>query len=158
MEFAVVQRFRCTPDEYWDRTRGSEFDQAMAIASQVEIEPLEPRHNVDRVRVTQIGELPLVAQKALGATRFCYVQEVENQPGTLTTRWTIIPERMADRVTCAGTTEIRAMEEGCERVIRGTISVKLPLVGGTIERYIGESVERGYQRAEPTIRRFVEVA
>ncbi len=158
MDFTVVQRFRCTPDEYWARSRGVEFDRALALASQVEFEPLERRGNVERSRVTQIGELPAVAQKALGARKFQYVQEVEEREAEHATHWNILPDVMADRVICSGTTKIRASAEGCERVVSGTITVKIPLVGGTIERYIGETVQTGYQRAESTIRRFVEKA
>jgi hypothetical protein len=156
MEFSVVQRFRCSPAEYWSRSTGPEFEKALAAASEVELQALEPRGSVQRARVTQIGELPAVAQKALGARRFCYVQEVEANDAAFSTRWSIVPEVMADRVTCDGTTEIRATAGGCERVVRGNISVRIPLVGGSIERFIGETVERGYQQAEPVIRQFVE--
>jgi hypothetical protein len=156
MDFTVTQRFRCTPTEYWARSRGGEFDRALAQASQVEFEALPARGNVERSRITQIGELPAVAQKALGARRFCYVQEVEEREAEFATAWRILPEVMADRVICSGTTRIRPAADGCERVVTGTIAVKIPLVGGTIERYIGDTVQAGYQRAESTIRRFVE--
>jgi hypothetical protein len=156
MEFSVVQRFRCTPEEYWERSRGDAFEQALAAASQVEVEALEPRGAVKRTRVTQIGELPSVAQRALGTKRFCYVQEVESDDVAHATRWSIVPEVMADRVTCSGTSQLSAVADGCERVVRGSLSVRIPIVGGTIERYLGETVERGYEKAESTIRRLVE--
>ncbi len=156
MEFSVVQRFTCAPEVYWARSRGPEFELALAQAAEVTAEQLPPRGNVERTRITQLNALPNVAQKAMGVERFAYVQEVESDEAHFTTKWAIVPDVMTDRVTCRGESVVRAAPGGCERVITGRIEVRIALVGGTIERHIGEQVQRGYSRAEPVIRRFVE--
>lgn len=156
MEFAVVQRFACSPEQYWARSRGPAFDAAMAEAADVRAEVLPPRGPVERTRITQNQPMPTVAQKALGIERFRYVQEVEADEAQFLTRWTIVPDVMADRVTCKGESRVRPTAGGCERVISGRIEVRMALVGGTIEKHIAEQVQRGYQKAESAIRRFVE--
>ncbi len=158
MQFTVVQRFACSPETYWSRSRGPEFEAALATAADVHVEALPPRGVVQRTRVTQNQPMPGVAQKALGIERFRYVQEVESDDSAFLTRWTIVPDVMTDRVTCRGESRVRASAEGCERVITGTIEVRMALVGGTIEKHIAEQVQRGYQKAEPVIRRYVEGA
>ena len=156
MDFTVVQRFSCAPGQYWERSRSAEFEAAVAAEAEVVTESLPARGEVVRTRVTQLAALPAVAQKALGIERFRYVQEVETDNAAFSTRWAIVPEVMAERVTCRGDSAVRASETGCERTIRGSIEVRIPLVGGTIERHIAEQIQRGYARAEPVIRRFVE--
>jgi hypothetical protein len=156
MEFTVVQRFSCAPEVYWARSRGAEFEAAVAKEAEVQVETLPPRGAVERTRVTQLAPLPAMAQKAMGVERFRYVQEVESDEPRFATKWSIVPDVMTDRVTCRGESHVRAAAGGCERVIRGTIEVRLPLVGGAIEKHIAEQIQRGYTRAEPVIRRFVE--
>lgn len=156
MEFTVVQRFACTPEQYWARSRGPEFDAAMATAADVLAEVLPPRGAVERTRITQNQPMPAIAQKALGIERFRYVQEVESDDAAFLTRWTIVPDVMADRVTCKGESRVRPAAGGCERVISGRIEVRMAFVGGTLEKHIAEQVQRGYQKAESAIRRFVE--
>lgn len=160
MEFTVVQRFACSPEIYWARTRGPEFDAAIAQGAEALAEPLPSRqhegHTVECTRVTVLQPLSAVAQRALGVERFVYVQEVESLDEALTTRWCILPDVMKDRITVSGDTVVREAPGGCERVIRGTIDVRLAFVGGVIERVIAERVQEGYAKAEPVIRSFVE--
>ena len=121
MEFTVTQRFACTPEDYWARSRGSEFEAAIAREAEVEVEVLPPRGAVERTRVTQLAPVPAIAQKAMGVDRFRYVQEVEADNARFSTRWSIVPDVMTDRVSCRGESAVRAGPGGCERVIRGTI-------------------------------------
>ena len=161
MEFTVVQRFACSPEQYWSRARGDEYEAAIAKEAEVSAELLAPRveggRTVQRMRITQLSPLPPVAQKALGIERFRYVQEVEADEASRSTRWAIVPEVMADRVTCRGESAVTEAPGGCQRTLRGNIEVRIPFVGGTIERHIAEQVQRSYTRAESVIRRFVEV-
>lgn len=156
MEFTVVQRFACTPEEYWQRSGAADFEDALAAAADVHVEPMPPRGPTLRTRVTQNQPMPPVAQKALGVERFRYVQEVERDDVRLATKWAIVPEMFSERVSCRGESRVSAAEGGCERVIAGKIDVRVALVGGSIERHIAEQVQRGYAKAEPVIRRLVE--
>jgi hypothetical protein len=160
MEFTVTQRFACTPAHYWDNTRGAEFDAAVAREAEVTAAPLESRREGDqlfeRIAIKHVTPMTPVAQKAFGKTHLEYTQEIDTDDAKYTTRWRIVPAFFSDRVVCKGDSLVRATAQGCERVIRGSIEVRLPLVGGVIERQVGEQIQRSYSRAEPVIRRFVE--
>lgn len=160
MEFTVTQRFACSPAHYWDKTRGEVFDAAVAKEAEVTASTVESRRDgqrlFEKVAIKHITPMTTVAQKAFGKTHLEYVQEVESDDERYTTRWTIVPSFFADRVACTGDSLVREVPGGCERVIRGKIEVRLPLIGGTIEKQIGEQIQRSYARAEPVIRRFVE--
>lgn len=160
MDFSVTQRFRCSPETYWAKTRGPEFDAAIATAAQVKAEPLETRDQgatiFERILVTHIEPMTAVAQKAFGASHLKYTQEIETTNHSFSTKWKIIPSFFTERVTCKGDSVVRATPEGCERIIKGSIEVRVMLVGGVIEKQIADQIARSYTAAEPLIRKFVE--
>ncbi|MBM4367693.1 MAG: DUF2505 family protein [Deltaproteobacteria bacterium] len=160
MDFTVTQRFACSPAHYWSKTRGAEFDAAVAQEAEVTAQNVEARRDGDRlferVAIKHITPMTPVAQKAFGKTHLEYTQEIETDDASFSTRWKIVPAFFSDRVVCKGDSVVRGTPQGCERVIRGSIEVRIPLVGGVIERQIGDQIQRSYSRAEPVIRRFVE--
>lgn len=160
MDFSVTQRFRCSPETYWSRSRGPEFDAAIASAAAVHAQMLESKVEgsklFERILVTHIEPMTTVAQKAFGATHLKYTQEIETTDATHSTKWKIIPSFFTDRVTCKGDSVVRATPTGCERVIKGSIEVRVMLVGGVIEKQIADQISRSYTAAEQLIRKFVE--
>ncbi|MBM4392452.1 MAG: DUF2505 family protein [Deltaproteobacteria bacterium] len=160
MDFTVTQRFACSPEHYWSKTRGAEFDAAVAQVAEVTAHNVETRRDGDRlferVVIKHLTPMTPVAQKAFGKTHLEYTQEIETDDARFSTRWKILPAFFGDRVVCKGDSVVRATPQGCERVIRGSIDVRILLVGGVIERQIGDQIQRSYSRAEPVIRRFVE--
>jgi hypothetical protein len=108
-----------------------------------------------RTRVSPRKELPLLAQKALGAARFTYVQENETNDGTMTTTWRVIPDVLSDKVKCSGVSRVVDVPGGCERIIEGELTVSIPFVGGTIEKHVMEQLERSYARGADVAREFL---
>ena len=52
-----------------------------------------------------------------------------------------------DRFKSSGTLEVTAQGDGCRRVLRGTVEVKIPLMGGKIEKKILETIHQSYEIA-----------
>ncbi len=156
MDFRITHRFPCAPDAWWRASKHPDFEAAVARASEVDITPLssETLNGVrrSRSRVVPRKELPALAQKALGSSRFTYVQETEERDGELLLRWKVLPDVMADKIACGGTLRVVAAPGGCERVIEGQVNVKVMLVGGTIEKAVVEQLQQGYDRAADTLR------
>lgn len=157
MEIRIAHRFPCSPREYWDVTRAPGVEDEMRREADVDHEVLERRaqgaKTLERVRVTPRKELPAVMQKALGAPRFSYVQEVELDDDAMGSRWKVLPDVLADKVKCAGTSRVVATPDGCERIIEGEIKVAIPFVGGTIEKHIVDNIGKSYDRAADVVRR-----
>lgn len=157
MRFQVNHPFPVSPQAYWDGTRDPALDAKILAAGDVDIEVLERTRNGvlsrERVRVSPRRELPALAQKALGAARFSYVQIVDGNDDTMTTSWKVVSDLISDKVSCSGTSRVIATPAGCERIIEGEIKVAIPLVGGTIEKVVFEQIEKSYERAADVIRR-----
>jgi hypothetical protein len=157
MRFQVSHHFPVSPRAYWDGTRDPALDAKILAAGDVDIDVLERTRDGaasrERVRVSPRRELPMLAQKALGAARFSYVQIVDGNDDTMTTTWKVVSDLIADKVMCSGTSKVLPTDTGCERIIEGEIKVAIPLVGGTIEKVVFEQIEKSYDRAADVIRR-----
>jgi hypothetical protein len=162
MQIRIAHRFPVPPRAYWDGTRSPDLDDEMARESEVDVQVLERRrdgpHSFDRLRMMPRKELPGLAQRALGTQRLSYVQEVEADEAAMTTTWRVVPDVLADKVRCQGTSRVVATPEGCERIIEGEIKVAIPLVGGAVEKIVMEQIERSYERAAAVIRRHLSGA
>ncbi len=159
MKIHISHRFSASARQYWDATRDPAYDAQLGRAAEVDFTVLakEDRGAVAyaRTRVSPRKELPLLAQKALGAARFTYVQENETNDGTMTTTWRVIPDVLSDKVKCSGVSRVIDVPGGCERIIEGELTVSIPFVGGTIEKHVMEQLERSYARGADVAREFL---
>ena len=157
MEIRISHTFPCTPKVYWETAWNPAFERELRAEAEVDFTILEERVDADRTftrtRISPRRELPLLAQKALGQTRFSYVQEVDSDNSTFTTRWRVMADILPDRLRCAGVSRIVESGTGCERLIEGAIDVSIPLLGSSVERQIVSEIERSYEKAAEVIRR-----
>lgn len=151
MHLSMTQRFACTPDALMSVLDDPSFDARMAAATGVAREILERREDASglyvRSRVIANKEIPAVMAKAIGADRISYDQESRRAPGSFDIAWTIIPMVLANKFEGSGTTTLRATKDGCERIIEGELSVKVPLVGKQMESKLVDNVKESYERA-----------
>jgi hypothetical protein len=159
MKLRIAHRFSCSARDYWNATRGPDFEAALSAGSEVDIEPLgvEERggRRVERARVKPRRELPAVAAKAVGASRLSWVQETEFDDAALATRWSVTPDVLPGKVRCEGSSRVVDVPGGCERVIEGEIAVSIPFIGGTVEKHVMEQLEGSYDRAAELTRAFL---
>ena len=127
------------------------FDTRMAAQTGVVREILERREDASetyvRSRVVINKEVPAMMAKAIGADRISYEQESRRAVGSFTNAWNIIPMVLASKFEGSGSTTVRAIAEGCERVIEGELVVRVPIVGKQMEAKLVESIEQSYNRA-----------
>jgi hypothetical protein len=151
MDFRIAHRFPGSALAWWGASKHPDFEAVVAHASDVTMTLLSDE-TVDgvrrqRVRVVPRKDLPALVQKAVGAPRFSYVQETEERVGEPTLRWKVLPEVLADKIRCAGTLRLVDVAGGCERVVEGSVEVRVSLVGGTIEKAVIEELRAGYDRS-----------
>ncbi|MBN2798356.1 MAG: DUF2505 domain-containing protein [Deltaproteobacteria bacterium] len=98
-----------------------------------------------RARVIPERTLPGVVQKLLGTDRLIYVQSNRLDQAANRLDWDVVPAVMSDKVTCRGTLQLRDLGDGrCERTVRGSITVSVFGVGGSIERAIADNIVSSY--------------
>lgn len=157
MEITVSHTFPCTPAEYWAIVTAPDYDEALKTNTDVDLTVLsrEDRGGKlhERLRVSPRKELPGLVQKAVGAPRLSYVQELVSDPADYSITWKVLSDVLPDKVTCSGKTTVRPAGDGCVREIKGDVRVALPFVGGTIEKHIVAEISASYERAADVVRR-----
>jgi hypothetical protein len=151
MDFRITHRFPGSAQAWWGACKHPDFEAVIAHASDVTM-TLVSDETVEgvrrqRVRVVPRKELPALVQKAVGASRFSYVQETEERVGETSLRWKVLPEVLADKIRCAGTLRLTDVPGGCERTVEGSMEVRVTLVGGTIEKAVFDELRQGDDRS-----------
>lgn len=151
MRFELRHRFSCDPETLWALIEEPEFDSRLAQASTSTREVVERRQQGDELfvkrRITARRTLPLPMQKVIGGEHLGWDQETRRKVGGEVLRWKIIPMVIRDRFTGEGTTIVRAVPGGCERVIAGDLTIKVPLLGAQMEKKLVEDVSASYEQA-----------
>jgi Protein of unknown function (DUF2505) len=84
------------------------------------------------------------AKRFLGNAEPAWVEEAHWSPDELTWSWRILPEVAAELLAASGTTLLRATGDTTERVVAGTVKVKVPLYGSRVEGVIVRNLEEAY--------------
>ncbi len=151
MRLVMNQPFPCSPEELTPIFDSPAFHERMAQRSAVVRELIEERDesdaSVSRWRVTAKREIPAAMAKMIGSKHIVYEQESRRDKASGVLHWTITPMVLADKFSGAGTTIVRATAGGCERVIEGELTVKVPLLGKKMEGKLVENVQESYAKA-----------
>ena len=150
MKIAFRHRLPSPPETAWGELQSAPYSEAVAKEGGADVQVLDESEKngarVRRIRVTGKKPLPGFAQAALGAERLSYVQEETSIPGAYKLRWKVVPDSLPDRVVAEGTYELLPDGDGSIRAIDGTIEVRIPLVGGRIEKALAEELQKSYDR------------
>jgi hypothetical protein len=150
MKIAYRHRLPADPATAWAELQSAAYSEAVAKEGGADVQVIEESEKsgarVRRIRVTGRRPLPGFAQKALGTERLSYVQEETSIPGAYKLRWKVVPDALPDRVVAEGTYELLSDGDGSIRAIDGTIDVRIPLVGGRIEKALAEELQKSYDR------------
>lgn len=151
MKLHLRHTFPGTCDLYWQAYHDEGLDRAMSEASTSRREVLSRRSEGGVTTLTQRFhvdvDLPGPVRRLIGSDQLSYDQtSVIDEPNNLI-RWEVTPPVQQDRVTARGTVTIRQAGGEVERVIDGEVSVRVPLVGGQIEKAIVSAIEDGYSKA-----------
>jgi hypothetical protein len=96
------------------------------------------------VRWTSQRELPGVVKKVLKADRLSYelIQHMDDE--RLHMLWEVVPPISKDRFHGAGEFWIEPAPGGCVRKVTGKIEVRIPIVGGRIEKMLAAEISKGH--------------
>lgn len=111
---------------------------------------------VRRVRCVLDLEVSGMAKTILGDADPAWVEEAIWHPESMTWRWSIEPEVAAELLSAEGETVIGVEGDGSERLVRGTVKVRVPLYGGKVERWVVEGVSRAYDEEAERLRAWLD--
>ena len=156
MKLNVRHTFPCTLDVFWQMFWDDDYDRMLSESAGVTRTTLWDREEGDgriwRMRFTPDQELPAVMARAIGTNKLIYEQESRLDADRVL-HWDVFPAVVPDKVTARGTMKALEGRGGVDRIVDGEITVRIPLVGGRIEKAIHKSVMDSYERAaEVTLR------
>ena len=151
MKLYVEDHLPAPPSVVWEVFESDEYKERYHEETGDTLHLLERRVEgdieVQRIRNEPKRELPGVVARALGAKKLCFVQENRLDLTQSRMEWTVKLDLLPDLVSVNGTTSCLEDGDGTKRVIDGEIQVKVPLVGGQIERLVVAEFEKSMRRA-----------
>jgi hypothetical protein len=154
VQFDATQPFDAPPDRvmamYADATTYEQLGQ-LGKLSAPELVSRSTDGNVVRValRYRYVGDLPGGSSRFVKADKISWVQDSRFDLDVGTQAIAIRPDNYADRFRASADAAVTAQGTGSSRHVTGEVKIRLPLVGGKVERAIVEGlVEHLEQEAQ----------
>lgn len=107
-----------------------------------------------RFKVVAGGDLPASARRVVSEDMLTWHEDTKFVPGEHTIYWKIMPlkDKVKDMLEAHGVWKLIPQGKGTRRVIEGSITVKVPIVGKVVEQFIAAELKKNYD-VEPDIQR-----
>ena len=162
LRYRIVDEFETTVETYWTVFFDPNYNTALYDALDIEYEPLELRREgtgeqetiFRRIRLAPRRELPAVVRKFVqGAVSYEQRDRFSRKDNRIAVE--TVPSFLADRFISTGVYRVTASPPGVTRTWEGECSCKVPLIGGAVERFIVDEVERGYKTTTTFTRKWL---
>jgi len=159
MTLRNVSQFPVDPATAWSLFESDEFRDRLEAETGIRGTIVEKTQQgaitITKLRYKTKTELPRMAAKLMGTTHLSYEQESRFNPDTSTLSWTVSLPGLGKRVKVHGDTSIHPHPDGCERVLEGTIEVKVRVVGGQLEKLVAGGFGKSMGRAVDVVRAMI---
>jgi hypothetical protein len=156
MRMQISHTFECDPALFWEVTFDEPFNdrlyRSLEMIERTVLDKKEDDATLRRkIRYVPKQDMPAVIQKLMSG-QFSYVEDTVYQKGKDVMDVTVLPSSMGDKITFKGQVRVRSLGAGrCERSFDAEVTVKIMMVGGTIEKHVGEMVKKSYDKAATLI-------
>jgi len=125
---------------------------ALGLAEYAEVERRDEPEAVYRRLEARPRALPAaiqtLLQRAAGVRSATYVEEQWRSRQRMEGRWRAIPSILRDRIEIGGVLRVEPVDEKtCLRIVEGEVRIRVPLVGGLLERAVVSAVVDSYGRS-----------
>lgn len=156
MKFSVEQRFDALADQVARALADPQLYEALPDLpklSRPELVAHDVRGDVVHLalRYQFDGELSSAARAVVDPARLTWVERSTHDLATRTGTYTMEPDHYADRFRCNGTFRCVEAGTGCRRVVDGDLRVRVPLVGGAVERAIVSGLHEHLDQQAPAV-------
>jgi len=150
MKFVIEDVFRIAPDAYIELYFDEPFNVALGdfLGLGRELRKLDRSGAaiVRQICCEPKREKGSDADKAFGASKASFVENMTFDVAAHRGTWETIPNMLPDRVKTLGTLELVAVPDGTKRIVRGSCDARLWGFGGVAERAIVREIEKNYVR------------
>jgi len=141
VQFTIEQQLAGSPRAILDVLLDPAFVAARAALPKLgDAELLECTRDGDhahqRIRLRFTAHLAPAVTAVIDPNRLTWVDDASYDLATHTAEHCIVPDHYADRLACSYRATLEEAGDGSRRVLSGTVKVRMPLVGGKVERAI----------------------
>ena len=163
IEYEIVDEFATTPDKYWDMFFSDEYNGALWKALDIEREVIEfkrtgegENEEIHRVqRLTPKRDVPSALRKLVKDAISYEERNVWRRRDNLMEVVTI-PNFFADKFTTRGTYKLVALgDDKLKRIWKASCECRVALVGGKVEKFVVEEVQRSYRATTIFTRKWI---
>lgn len=151
MDFEISHRFGADLDEVARVLLDADYQQSLSgVGALSERRVLDQREMADgsvrrRVRCVLRMDVAGTIRKFLGNADPAWVEDALWYPEKHLWEWRIVPEVGAELLTSHGWITLRGRDGTTERLVAGTVRVRVPLYGGRVEGIIVDGLRRAYE-------------
>ena len=147
--FRIVHSFEAPPEQFWEVYVNPDYERERYVRTGVEsweeVDRREEDGVVEReIRGTPKRQLPGFVRKFAGNT-LSFTEFLTYDYPNRRVDIRIVPGALSSFVEVVGTSEIEATDTGTMRTYEGSVTVRAPLVGGLLERFIIDDLTRSYE-------------
>ncbi len=159
MKLYSESEFPCDPATVWEVFSSDAFLARLRDVTQITQTVLDRREEngvlVERVRNVSSKELPSMMSRALGAKTLTYDQINRFDAARDRLEWSVELPVMSDKVDIRGVTTAQVRGSSTVRIVDGVCTVRVPLVGGRIEKVIVSEFTKSYAKASDIAREMI---
>jgi uncharacterized protein YndB with AHSA1/START domain len=156
VRFSIEQRYDAPPDAVMAAYTDPDLYDTFHDLSKVAVpEVLSYEREGDRVhlRLQMRFTAPLssAARAVVDPTRIRWVQDERYDLGAGRAAVVFEPDDYADRFSCSGGYTFVATDGGCVRTTAGDLRIRVPLVGGQVERAMVSGLREHFAEEQPLV-------
>ncbi len=165
MEYTIRDTFDVSADRFWEVFFSDAYNDGLWPAIEVDYKQLKFERTGEgkELRIIREQELtphrqaPKVIQKLVKGTVIHYVEANDYDASKSSMDIVTTPNFAADRVHNTGVFSVKDAGDGkCERTWAGVCNVKIPLIGGQVEKYLVSEIQESYRKATAYTREFLK--
>ena len=150
MDFSVSHHLTQPPAEVAAALLDEGFQRSLSDIESLKERTLESQKEeadgrvVRRTRCVLDIQITGAARRFIGDGEPAWIEESTWHPDQSEWRWVVIPEVGGSMLEAQGRVRIAPDGDGTERLVSGTVKVKVPLYGGKVEGWIVDGIEHAY--------------
>jgi uncharacterized protein DUF2505 len=146
MNFAIQQQLGASPDQVQETLLDPEFVKARAdlpkLGDAELVDSVRDDHSArQRVRLRFTAPLASAVTAVIDPSKLTWVDDATYNLTMHTAEHHVIPDHYGDRLSCTYSVKLEPVDGGTRRVLEGVVKVRMPLVGGKVERAIVSGLE-----------------
>lgn len=145
VDFSTTQSFDASAREVFDLYRSGRLSNLVGRIDPLSAPELISVNDSDGTTVVCqrfrfIANLPSAALKVVDPHKLTWVEETTYDHPTLTATVRLLPDHYANKLSASATVTFDQVGAGSTRIVAGQLKVRVPLVGGTVERTIANGL------------------